>query len=78
MAFSAEDAGRRIRAKRYNEQIKLVALTLNTIGLTLFGSAIIIPLVAGALNVFGAVWIIFAAALHCSAHVALRNLRGED
>lgn len=75
---SPDDVERRLRAKRFNEQLKLFAATLNTIGLTLFGSAVVIPFVAGALNVFAAVWIILAVALHLSAQAALRKLRSED
>lgn len=76
--LSPEDIERRLRAKRYNEQLKLFAATLNTVGLTLFGSAVVIPFVGGGLNLSAAVWIIPAVALHLSAQVALRKLRSED
>lgn len=75
---SPDDVERKLRAKRYNEQVKLVATTLNTIALTLFGSAVVVPLVAGAINVYATIWMLFAGALHSSAHVSLRQLRSED
>lgn len=75
---SPEDVERRLRAKRWNESLKLTASTLNTIGLTLFGTAIVVPLVAGGLNLYSIAWIIVAASLHFLAHVALGRLRSED
>ncbi len=43
-----EDAGRRLRAKRFNEHIKLFVTTLNVIALTIFGAGVLQPLLAGA------------------------------
>lgn len=78
MSLTPEDIERRIKAKRFNERLKLFAGTLNTIGLTLFGSAVVIPFVAGALTISAFIWIMLALALHLSAQAALKQLRSED
>ena len=76
--LAPEDIERRLRAKRANERLKLAASTLNTIGLTLFGTAIVIPLAAGVLNPYSLVWIFVAAGLHYAAQLVLARLRSED
>ncbi|PZQ14276.1 MAG: hypothetical protein DI565_12690 [Ancylobacter novellus] len=78
MSLTPDDIERRIKAKRFNERLKLFASTLNTIGLTLFGSAVVIPFVAGALTTSVIVWIMLAVALHLSAQTGLKQLRSED
>lgn len=78
MSLTPEDIGRRIGARRTNERLKLLATTLNTIGLTLFGTSIVAPMVAGGLNVYASVWIMVAAGLHFGAHATPGKLRGED
>lgn len=78
MALSPEDIERRIRAKRGNERLKLLASTFNTVGLTLVGTAIVVPMVAGGLTAYAVAWIIVAAGLHLLAHVTLGRLHSED
>jgi uncharacterized membrane protein (DUF441 family) len=58
--------------------VKLSASTLNTVGLTILGAAVLLPLVAGQLQPYGWVWIIVAAGLHFLAQALLRTLRSED
>ncbi|MEN3791941.1 hypothetical protein [Fulvimarina sp. MAC3] len=69
---------RKFAARRFNEHVKLLAAAWNTIGLTIFGSALVLPTVSGKTIDNAIVWIIVAGGLHISAHCVLRLLRSED
>jgi hypothetical protein len=78
MSLTDEDRARRLAAKRNNERVKLVASTMNTVALTTFGAAFILPLVNGATGPLPVIWIPFAVALHFGAQAVYRFLRSED
>jgi cytochrome b subunit of formate dehydrogenase len=69
---------RRLAAKRFNEQVKLLASGLNTLGVTTFAAGCIVPSFAGQMQTFPWISLIIALVLHCSAQLALRTLRSED
>lgn len=78
MSLAPEDVRRRIKAKRFNERVKLLTSTVNTAGLTILGSAILLPLVGSGFRSLSLIWILVAAALHCVAQAILGGLRSED
>ncbi|WP_020186657.1 hypothetical protein [Methylopila sp. 73B] len=78
MAIAPEDAERRIRAKRINERLKLLASSVNTVGLTVLGAAVLVPFIGGTFTPAAVVWILLAVGLHSVAQVLLSWLRSED
>ncbi|GLK57000.1 hypothetical protein JOD31_003032 [Methylopila capsulata] len=78
MAIAPEDAERRIRAKRINERLKLLAGSVNTVGLTVLGAAVLVPFIGGTFTPAALVWILLAVGLHSVAQVLLSWLRSED
>jgi dipeptide/tripeptide permease len=60
---------RRLAAKRHNERLKLLIVSVNALGLTTFGAAFILPMVGGAEPKAPLIWIIVAFALHLLAQV---------
>ncbi|CAA9317123.1 MAG: hypothetical protein AVDCRST_MAG90-805 [uncultured Microvirga sp.] len=68
---------RKLRAKRYNERVKLGASFLNTLSLAIWGAAFVIP---GVLSFEGIrwTWIPVAVILTVLAQVALGLLKSED
>ncbi|WAJ30025.1 hypothetical protein [Antarcticirhabdus aurantiaca] len=68
---------RRLAAKRFNENVKLAATSVNAAALAIFGTAIILPAVNSAPS-GGWGWIAVALGLHFLAHVLLRGLKSED
>jgi Cu/Ag efflux pump CusA len=72
---------RKLAARRINERLKLLAQTINALGLGLAGAAIIVPLVSAPETLLSwrtAIWIMIAISLHLSAQVAFTFLRSED
>ncbi|GLK79412.1 hypothetical protein [Methylopila turkensis] len=78
MAIVPEDAERRIRAKRINERLKLLASSVNTVGLTVLGAAVLVPFIGGTFTPAALVWILLAVGLHSVAQILLSWLRSED
>jgi hypothetical protein len=68
---------RKLRAKRTNEHLKLVASFLNTLALAVIGAAFVIPGVTSLESVRW-IWIPAGIILHLCAHVPLRLLKSED
>jgi hypothetical protein len=50
-ASPPDDPRRRLRAKRQNERVKLVATSLNTVALAIVAAALIVPSVSGIVRV---------------------------
>ncbi len=61
-----------------NERLKLIATSVNTIGLTIPGAAVLVPLVGGVVSASAAIWILVAVVLHLLAQLFLERLRSED
>lgn len=59
---------RKLAARRFNEHVKLLATSWNTVALTIFGSALTLPTVSGKSIDTTIVWIIVAGGLHISEH----------
>lgn len=78
MALSPEDIERRIRAKRFNERVKLAANATNAVGLTLLAAAALVPFVGGLATWSSAGWIPVALGLHFMAQFMLGRLKSED
>lgn len=78
MALEPDDIERRVRAKHLNERLKLAATSINTVGLTVLGAAVLVPLVGGAVSASAVIWILVAVALHSLAQLFLGRLRSED
>ena len=72
-----EAAERRLRAKRLNEHLKLMASFLNTLSLAVIGAAFVVPGVISLESVRW-LWIPVGIVLHLAAHVPLRLLKSED
>jgi len=70
-------AERRLRAKRQNERVKLLASFLNTLSLAFVGAALVIPGVASTDDVRW-VWLPAALRLHLAAHLTFRYLKSEE
>ena len=68
---------RRLRAKRVNERLKLLASFLNTLGLAVIGAALVVPGIASLASVRWA-WIPVGLVLHFAAQTALGLLRSEE
>jgi hypothetical protein len=75
--MDAESPGRKLRAKRTNEHLKLVAAFLNTLALAVIGAAFVIPGVASLEGVRW-IWVPVGLFLHLLAHMMLRFLKSED
>jgi fatty acid desaturase len=75
---SADDARRKLAARRNNERIKLLITSINTIALTTVGAAAILPLIGGTIQTAAWYWIVLAVCLHLTAHGLFRFLRSED
>lgn len=72
-----EGSARKLRAKRTNEHLKLIASSLNTLSLAVVGAAFVIPGVTSLENVRW-IWIPVGIVLHLIAHLPLRLLKSED
>lgn len=64
-----DESKRRLRAKRFDEHLKLLVTTLNVIALAIFGAGVLQPLVltgpdATPFSLFNLVWIALSVALH--------------
>lgn len=68
---------RRLRAKRQNERVKLLASFLNTLALAIIGAAFVVPGV-GSLSSVRWAWIPVGLVLHFSAQTALGLLKSEE
>lgn len=77
-----DPAARKLAAKRYNEGIKLIASSLNTVGLTIFLATIVQPLVTDAEKFvieYRPVWYFVGVGLHIVAQAILRfEFRSEE
>ena len=72
-----EGSARKLRAKRANEHLKLVASFLNTLSLAVLGAAFIVPGITSLESVRW-IWTPVGIALHLTAHLMLRLLKSED
>lgn len=70
-------AERRLRAKRYNERLKLLVGFLNTLGLAILGAAFVIPGVSSFAGVQWS-WVSIGIVLHLLAHGVLQRLKSEE
>ncbi len=75
-----EEAKRKLRAKRYNEHIKVFVTTLNVIALTIFGAGVLQPLLGASsgmapVSPFNLIWIALSIALHFVAQGLIRLLQ---
>ena len=70
-------SGRKLKAKRHNERVKLAASALNTLAIGIIGAAFIVPGVTSLDNVRW-VWIPAAFILHLIGQVLLGTLKSED
>jgi hypothetical protein len=77
---NSDPSARKLAARRWNEHLKLIATSLNTIALGIVGAAYVIPGISGSLSADlpRLIWFSYALALHLGAHVFLRFLRSED
>jgi hypothetical protein len=66
---------RKLKARRANEHLKLMASFLNTLSLAVIGAAFVIP---GVTSLQGGIWIPAGLVLHLAAHLPLRLLKSED
>jgi hypothetical protein len=76
-----EASERKLRARRANERVKLLSVTLNALALGVIGAGVIVPAVSSPavlLEPARLVWILVGAALHCGAQMAFQLLRSED
>ncbi|WP_020180865.1 hypothetical protein [Methylopila sp. M107] len=76
--LTPEDVERRLRAKRANERLKLAATTMNTLGMTTVGVAVLVPIVSGSATFASLAWIAVAVVLHFAAQGVLGVLHSED
>lgn len=72
-----------LKSKRFNERVKLMATTSNTLAIALFISGVIFPLVReGDAEIWSRketwIWIVTSLILHLYAHRFLGLLRAED
>ncbi len=72
----------KLRAKKFNEHIKLLVTTLNVIALTIFGAGVLQPLVAAGaapsrVSAFNLIWIALSVALHLVAQGLIRLMQLE-
>lgn len=68
---------RKLAAKRVNENLKLLANSINTAALTILGAALILPMVNGLMPGHWT-WIGIAGGLHLCAQAVLRWLKSEE
>jgi hypothetical protein len=73
-------SARKLAARRWNEHLKLIATSLNTIALGIVGAAYVIPGVAGtfSMDLPRLIWLFYALVLHLASHAVLRFFRSED
>ncbi len=72
---------RKLRAKRNNERVKLLATTLNALALGVAGAGVVVPGVTAPemlLKPASLVWVLVAGGLHSGAQVVLQLLKSED
>lgn len=72
----------KLKAKRFNEHIKLFVTTLNVIALTIFGAGVLQPLVTAgsgsiSISTFNMIWIALSIALHFVAQGRIRLIQLE-
>jgi len=72
-----ETADRKLSARRINERVRLFASTLNTVGLSIFGAAFLLPAITGTAPRIAVPWILLAVVLHVLAHWMYRFLQSE-
>ena len=81
MSLTPQDIDRRRRAKRFNEQVKLMAALLNNLAVGTTVGAILVPVASErtlSSHLF-AIWIPIAIVLHLTAQAAIwKLLRSED
>lgn len=78
MSLTSEDKARRLAAKRFNERVKLVVVTVNAMALTTLGAALILPALNPALPRTSSFWILLAVGLHLIAQALFQLLRSEE
>jgi hypothetical protein len=71
-----DEARRKLQARRLNEHVKLLATTVNAIGLVVFGAGVIQPLLTPVSSVNWS-WVAIAATLHLAAQAVIRLIRPE-
>jgi hypothetical protein len=69
---------RKLAAKRFNEHIKLLMGSFNTVALTIFGAAFLLPYLNGNESHPSLFWILVAIVLHLAAHIAVRFTKSEE
>jgi hypothetical protein len=69
---------RKLAARRMNERIRLLVSSLNTVGLTTFGAAFILPRVNDQAISPSVGWILVAIGLHLTAEGLFQFLRSEE
>lgn len=79
----AEKATRKLKAKRFNEHVRMFATSINALGLVVIGAGFVQPIITGGMADAGArlsswIWIVIGIALHLTAQASLRLLRDED
>ena len=77
-----EETRRKLRAKRFNENLKLLTTTTNAIALVIFAASVLQPLLgAGATSPAAQSvnwpWVAVSAILHLFAHAVIRLIRPE-
>jgi hypothetical protein len=73
-----DESERRLYAKRLNEHVKLLATTLNAIGLVVFGAGVLQPVLASSSGlVVNWSWVALSAILHLVAQAVIRLIRLE-
>jgi hypothetical protein len=77
---AAADAYRRLEAKRRNEDLKLVALSVDRLSTVIVGGAVLAPLFQHTeddlLSSLG--WFLSALILHCVARYLVRRIQSEE
>jgi hypothetical protein len=73
-----QELERKLYAKRLNEHVKLLATTLNAVGLVVFGAGVLQPLVTQSSNFsVNWSWVVISAILHLLAQALIRLIRLE-
>ncbi len=77
---AAAEAYRRLEARRRNEDLKLVALSVDRLSSIIVGGAVLAPLFQHTeddiLSLLG--WFLSALALHCVARYLVRRIQSEE